>query len=126
MLNLGRRLNFSKKDPIDYEFQFRDFHYKYIEKHGKVFSDALSIADVTKSLVADGDKCRQYRDEWEEDGVPFVIGAMIYIASKESKYCLTVRQVEDTWVDVSQWVIDKFHSDPEIIAAVKAVRATYE
>lgn len=113
-------------DPEVYELGFKNNHYKYIEKHGKVFSDALGIDDVTKSLVADGDKCRQYKDEWEEDNVPFVIGAMIYIASKESKYSNTVRQTDKGFVKPCQWVIDKFKTDPEIIAAVKAVRATYE
>lgn len=113
-------------DPEVYELGFQNNHYKYIEKYGNVFSDALGIDDVTKSLVADGDKCRQYKDQWEEAGVPFVIGSMIYIASKEYKYVSTVRQTENGWVDVCQWVIDKFKTDPEIIAAVKAVRNTYE
>lgn len=126
MLNLGQRLDFRKKDPIDYEFGFRNDHYKYIEKHGKVFSGALGINDVTKSLVAEGDKCRQYKDQWEEAGVPFVIGSMIYIASKESKYANTVRQTDNGFVKPCQWVIDKFKTDPEIIAAVKAVQNTYE
>lgn len=116
----------SMMDLEVYELGFHHDHYKYIEKHGKVFSDALGIDDVNKSVVAEGDKCRQYRNTWDKAGVPFGIGSMIYIASKERKYVDTVRQTDNGWVDVCQWVIDKFNTDPEIIAAVKAVRATYE
>lgn len=55
-------------------------------------------------IVADSDKCEQYRKMWESAGVPYEHGVMIYLISKNRPYCLVAREK----VLIGQWVIDSY------------------
>ena len=68
--------------------------------------------------MSHGDKTRQYRDQWEDAGVPFNHGAFIYLMSHISPYSDQVRQTEDGWVDVAEWVINFYKSNPAFVELI--------
>lgn len=86
------------------EDRFRDF----LIKLGR--SD---LADYATSIItADSDKCEQYRKMWENAGVPYEHGVMIYLISKSNPYCLEARRK----VPVGQWVVDNYPKFKECTA----------
>lgn len=42
-------------------------------------------------ITCDADKCEQYRYAWENAGIPFVEGTMIYLIEKMDPYCREAR-----------------------------------
>jgi len=42
-------------------------------------------------IICDADKCDQYRSTWENNGIPFLHGVMIYLISKMRPYCNEAR-----------------------------------
>ena len=90
-------------------------HYKFIEYVGPYIQEMFKLQYNPNDLsVAHGDKCYGYRDEWENAGVPFNHGALIYLFTHMSPYSIQVRETENGWVDVCQWVIDFYKSHPEL------------
>lgn len=93
-------------------------HYKMIEFVGPKFSEFLCVPNITLNLSCDGDKTRQYKTKWEEAGVPFVQGTMIYLLSKEKGWCDTVRDTPHGWVAPEDWVIDQYRNNTLIQSAL--------
>jgi hypothetical protein len=93
-------------------------HYQHIEKVGVRFSDFLGLSyPVTHLLVSDGDKAYQYRYIFERNGLSFGDGVMIYLLSNISPYSKTVRQTDEGWVSVEEW-LDKMCKNPTILDAI--------
>ena len=67
----------------------------------KVFNKSLDETGCAGIISAHGDKGYQYRDEWEENGIPFPHGMALYM--------LTYTKVMDKpkWESRS-WVIDNY------------------
>lgn len=115
----------------------KENHYKFIEKYGRVFSSVLgqkNVVNVADNLSGDGDKCYQYEDAWYAAGIPFPIGVMIYLLSKEHPYCKGVRSTDNGWFPPEAWVVDvykKQHAlecerrEKTIYKAIVAVRNSY-
>lgn len=86
-------------------------HYDYLLEH---FTDFLAAAEVENAeycdglISAHGDKCYGYRYKWEQAGVPFEHGVAIYLLTYVRPYGHEVRETEDGWVDVGQWVISNY------------------
>lgn len=91
-------------------------HYKFIERFGQEFSDLVGLKySVAELSVPHGDKCYGFKDEWEDAGIPFNHGAMIYLLSFCSPYSSQCRTTETGWVPVEDWVM-RFAKNAEIKA----------
>jgi hypothetical protein len=100
-------------------------HYRFIEVFGETFTKPIGLKNcknVAEMLSCDGDKVRQYKDRWENAGVPFMIGAMIFLLCKEYEFAHMVRSTDDGWVDPWQWVISVYHA-PENHPEYKGIKA---
>lgn len=86
-------------------------HYEWLEQHFESFCDGLQIKPVFYKgcvqgiLACDGDKCEQYKNRWENAGVPYVHGAAIYLITKMAPFSSEVRNTANGFVEPGQWVI---------------------
>lgn len=83
-------------------------HYDFIEKYGEVFAEGLNIPairDINDDAQAYGDKCYGYEERWNDAGIPFPIGAMIYLVGRHYPFSQTVRETSAGWVDPGDWVV---------------------
>lgn len=55
-------------------------------------------------IACDADKCEQYRKTWENHGIPFEHGVMIYLITKMKPYCDEARKT----ISVSDFVIKHY------------------
>lgn len=100
-------------------------HYKYLDNFlvaflKKVFAEKFNqYAHNDGLIVAHGDKCYQYRNEWEAAGIPFNHGVMIYLLSYLNPYADTVRQTANGWIPVETWVIERYPEFKEIIFSLE-------
>lgn len=62
-------------------------------------------------IICDADKCDQYRAIWENNGIPFVDGVMIYLITKMKPYCYEARKI----ISPSDFVIKYFEKFKEFI-----------
>lgn len=85
-------------------------HYDWLNENLKEFFDGVGInIDYHKGvIVAHGDKCYGYKHAWEQAGIPFEHGVAIYLLTYFNPFADEVRQTDDGWVDVKQWVIDNY------------------
>ena len=113
------------EDAVKYiEKQINDFdpakwikdkdYFKMIEACGEMFSNKIGCSNIAHSLVAEHDKIRQYKEQWEEAGVPLIYGAFIYMLSKEKGWADTVRNTSDGFVPPGGWVIDLYKNNEQI------------
>lgn len=108
MDTIDEHLVFSSLQKVD--------HYKFIEKYGKLFASFLGIKHITDMdhfSAAEGDKARQYKEQWEGYRIPFPLATMAYYLSKERFYCDDNRNTEVGWVPVEQWVISAILGIPK-------------
>lgn len=88
-------------------------HYKFLDKHLPAFFASLGL-DMNRGnagiVSAHGDKVRQYKDSWEEKGIPFEHGSAIYLLTYVSPYSKESRQTDNGWVSPEKWVIDNYSS----------------
>lgn len=100
-------------------------HYDWCEKYGGEFFKIVGInpSYVSSFLSCDGDKCYQYKERWENAGIPFVHGVLIYLITKSSPYVNEVRNTPNGWVDVCDWIIDNYTNNHKffIILPVKEI-----
>lgn len=85
-------------------------HYNYLDKHFHKFAKEVG-ADIDWAdgmVVAHGDKGYSYEGEWEENGISFNHGMMIFLLSYLKPFSKTVRETEKGWVAPCQWVIDNY------------------
>lgn len=85
-------------------------HYDYLEAHLPSFLVALGIDQESNAGIigAHGDKCRQYKDKWEENGITLPQGAAMCLISYIQPYAKECREQPDgTFVRVDDWVVSK-------------------
>lgn len=88
-------------------------HYEFIERVGEEVKQLLNLQFNPNDLsVAHGDKCYGARQEWQEQGIPFNHGALIYLISYMYPQSTTVRNTDNGWVDPFEWVA-KFYNENE-------------
>jgi hypothetical protein len=90
-------------------------HYKWLDEHLGTFFSNLEIPthlySVQGAISCDGDKVEQYKDAWEDAGVPYVHGAAMYLLLKIPPYSNQVRNGSATggkFVSPRDWVIDNY------------------
>lgn len=82
--------------------------YKFVERVGKRVSERWGIANNPGEYSLSADKARQYRDQWEDAGVPFLYGVFIYVMSTTHPYH---SQITDR-SKVAEWVITYWNENP--------------
>ena len=99
-------------------------HYEFIEKFSAPFTALVQLRYPIKDLsIAHGDKCYGYRAKWEEQGIDFKHGAMIYLLSYCYPYSTECRGTDNGWVPVDEWVVG-FYNRPEIKAFFESCSET--
>lgn len=84
-------------------------HYEFLDKYFDIFYTKFTgFTGGSGLLVSDGDKCSQYRQEWEDSGIPFSHGVAIYLLLKDEPYTNQVRETKDGWVCPAEWVIENY------------------
>lgn len=85
-------------------------NYEILDKKlAKLFSLLGINEEEAKGLhFAYDDKCDQYKQEWEEAGVPYEHGVMIYMLTFVSPFSENVRSTKNGWVAPEEWVIDTY------------------
>ena len=82
-------------------------HYDYLEQNLNTFWTAIFEKTLDESgnsglIVAHGDKISQYESDFEEAGIPYYHGCMMYMLTYTNKLGDTPK-----WESV-QWIIDNY------------------
>ena len=97
-------------------------HYNYVETVSEEFSTKLSLNyNIHLSLSAHGDKARQYKDIAENLGIPYGKLLLVYLLSYESGWSNQVRETENGWVSIEDWLIEKLTKDQKIIEVLESL-----
>lgn len=89
------------------KFEFES-HYTYLDAMlepfwNQAFSQTPDEMYCAGIVGAHGDKCYSYRDQWEKEGIPFHVGALLYLLTYTKAF-------EDNEKSNScQWVIDNYY-----------------
>lgn len=107
-------------------FDEKDSHYTFIEKYGEQFSKEIGVPNIADLLSSHGDKAYGYRSDWEEAGIPFAKGVMIFLLSYINPYSYSVRNTAEGWVATDDWVIKMYESPSDIRKALDNLPSYYE
>jgi len=82
-------------------------HYEYLIKNFPIFLIALGInpAQYMGMIVSHGDKVDSFKRKFEESGIHFYHGVVIYLLSYIKPYSDECRQTKNGWVDPGDWII---------------------
>lgn len=86
--------------------------YKYLTRALPPFLKSIGCPnwnDWDGLVRADGDKCTQYRKDWEARGIPYHEGALVYLMGGISPWSSTVRETPQGWVNPSEWVVERWN-----------------
>lgn len=85
-------------------------HYDWLNQNFELFCKSAGVDDDEhRGLIgAHGDKCYGYRHAWEDAGIPFEHGVAIFLLTYVNPYGKEVRETENGWVNVMQWVLDNY------------------
>jgi len=85
-------------------------HYDWLDENlPDVFKKAGIHIDYHQGVItAHGDKCYGYKSQWEEAGIPFEHGVAIYLLTYFNPYASEVRETENGWVEVGEWVAQNY------------------
>lgn len=87
-------------------------HYTWLDSYFDQFLDNMKHPRHGESsegmIVAHGDKCYGYRDDWDQSGVPFEHGVALYLLTYHHPWSGEVRETTDGWVDPWVWVIENY------------------
>jgi hypothetical protein len=75
-------------------------HYEWLEKYlPRIFENfKLNYEPYEGCVTAHGDKCYQYKDEWEAAGIHFFHGCALYMLSFDTTYMTYPRNKVCDWV----------------------------
>lgn len=81
-------------------------HYKWLDKHLDsfwmlVFNEQLCDSGCAGIISSHGDKGYQYRDEWNENGIPFPHGMALYMLTYTNK-------MDKPKHESCEWVIENY------------------
>lgn len=85
-------------------------HFAFLDRHFDTILTRMCKEEyVTRhgNFVSSGDKYRQYRDVWEDAGIPYFHGAAMYHIL-ELIFPDEARHTVNGWVDPWKWVIDNY------------------
>ena len=85
-----------------------DNHYTWLEDNLDDFAENIKVRSpwgICGLIGAHGDKCYGYKSRWEEAGIVFPHGVAIYLLGHVNPYASEVRDTDDGWVDICEWVI---------------------
>lgn len=82
--------------------------YKFVERVGTKVTQRYGLKENPALSSINADKARQYRDEWEAAGVPFLYGVFIYVMSTTHPYCSEIKDRSK----MAEWVISYWKENP--------------
>lgn len=96
-------------------------HYTWLDLHLEAFflHVGLNKSEVEGIVSAHGDKCTQYREDWEKSGVPFFHGAALYLLTYCVPFTSCVRETKDGWVAPSKWVVEQYPKYKDFLLTLK-------
>lgn len=85
-------------------------HYHWLDHHIFAFFEKVGVKKDGNAgiVVAHGDKGYGYKSRWEKEGINFCHGMAIFLLSYCRPYSKEVRETEEGWVDVCEWVIKAY------------------
>ena len=86
-------------------------HYNWLDYNLKPFLTKIGVnTDYYNNglISAHGDKCYGYSDKFEENGIHFFHGALLYLLTYISPYEKEVKETEKGWVDPSDWIVNNY------------------
>lgn len=83
--------------------------YKFVERVGTKVTERYGLKENPALSSINADKARQYRDEWETAGVPFLYGVFIYVMSTTHPYCSEIKDRSK----MAEWVISYWNENPQ-------------
>ena len=87
-------------------------HYKYLDIAFPMFLENIGIGCRWNNncgiVTSHGDKEYFYESPWEDEGIPFHEGMVLYLLTYFKPYCDEVRETENGWVAPIDWVIDNY------------------
>lgn len=89
--------------------------YKELERKFPIFLNNIGksnqIPYASSIISCDADKCEQYRKTWENAGIPYIKGVMIYLISKMNPYNKEARVT----ISASDFVLKHFSEFDNLI-----------
>lgn len=85
-----------------------DSHYDWLFKHLPAITAKLDCRDLVGAIVAEGDKCYSWQEDWKAAGIPFPHGVAMYILSKWKPWSTEVRETAHGWVPVYNWIVENY------------------
>lgn len=102
--------------------QFTCPAYHYVEKVSEQFSKTLGLkSPIHLSLTAHGDKARQYKNIAQELNVPYGKLLLVYLLSYEYGWLDQVRQTENGWVPIEDWLVEKLTKDQQVMDVLNSL-----
>lgn len=96
-------------------------HYDYLDQHLIPFSAKTKAEGMTNNLItAHGDKAYGYKDQWEQHGIPFNHGVLLFILTYTWPYAAQVRDgarglKPQAWVKPNDWVCEHYKEFKNLI-----------
>lgn len=104
-------------------FECRRSHYHFLDENFDTVLTRMGREDRIKyrgNFSASGDKYYSYRERWEEAGIPFFHGAVMYHLM-ELEYYKEVRDTPNGWVHPADWVIANYNSGHQLAQYMKGL-----
>jgi len=86
-------------------------YFRYVLSSGLAFTQYLQCSDITDLLKQYGYKAYNYKTYWEDKGIPFERGLMLFLLSKIEPFSGTVGKVGDTYVREEEWVVEMYQKN---------------
>jgi hypothetical protein len=94
-------------------------HYDYLRRMWAPFIKEIGAYNEWNCnegmISAHGDKGYGYNYIWEETGIPFNHGMLLFLLSYARPYADEVRNTSDGFVNVGEWVVSKYPEFKEVI-----------
>jgi len=110
IVSLAESQDVSLAENIIRAIQNKEFyknHYVYLEKNIENFFEKIDLSreKAIGLITAHGDKAYFYRKYWEDNGLHFYHGAIIFLLTYCRPYSEEVRETNHGWVDPFEWVL---------------------
>lgn len=101
---------------------FLNVPYKYVVDVSSMLCQQLGIKDpLSLMLTAHGDKARQYKWIGDENNIPYGKILLTYLLSHEYPYSNSVRNTENGWVSVEDWLLEKTTKEGPVKQALDSI-----
>lgn len=86
-------------------------YFRYVLAYGLAFTQYLHCNDVTPLLKEYGYKAYNYKTYWEDRGIRFERGLLLFLLSKTEPFSRTVGMVGNTYIRQEDWVVEMYQKN---------------